>query len=118
MIIGKWKIDQVGSPIDRPGAYWQFESSGGVTLFLNPEGEKNGVIKGEWKVKKVMLRRFIEIKMTDMIGEVEVADQRDMTGTWRIDFLNAQKMGIVRIDCPTCETEGRSYIRRDFVKMK
>jgi hypothetical protein len=120
MVVGKWLIDDVGLPYARPGAYWEFDASGVLTLYLNPKGPKNGVIKGEWKIKKVMLRRYIEITMTEIIGELEEIDAREMTltGTWRIDFLNNREMGIVRIDCPTCETEGKSYLRRDFTKIK
>ncbi|MDR1762020.1 MAG: hypothetical protein LBR55_06180 [Bacteroidales bacterium] len=118
MIVGKWLIDDVGRPNAHTGAYWQFNASGAVTFFLNPKGEKNGFYKGEWKVKKVMLRRYIEIKMTESYGEIESSDQTNLTGTWRIDFLNNREMGIVRIDCPDCPTEGASYIRRDFTKIK
>lgn len=120
MIVGKWLIDDVGLPNARPEAYWEFNGSGGITLHLNPRGEKNGVIKGEWKVKKVMLRRYIEIKLHEIIGELEESDaaQLNLTGKWRIDFLNNREMGIVRVDCPTCPTEGKAYYRRDFTKIK
>ncbi|MDR2962186.1 MAG: hypothetical protein LBU90_00870 [Bacteroidales bacterium] len=118
-VIGKWKIDGVGAPYERPGAYWQFEGNGAITLYLNPENPtNNGVAKGDWKIKKTMTRRFIEIKITETIGEMDPHSPIDMTGKWRIDFLNSREMGIVRVDCPTCPTEGQSYIRRDFVKIR
>lgn len=116
MVIGRWLIDHVGAPSDRPGAYWEFDSGGSVTFYLNPQGEKNGILKGDWKVKKSLLRRYIEIKVTEQVGEIE--SWQDLNGSWRIDFLNNREMGIVRVDCPTCPTEGQSYIRRDFTKMK
>ncbi|MCL2328830.1 MAG: hypothetical protein FWC39_10030 [Bacteroidetes bacterium] len=116
MVVGKWLIDHVGAPSDRRGAYWEFDASGGVTFFFNPEGEKNGFCKGDWKVKKAMLRRYIEIKVTETYGEID--GNSDLTGSWRVDFLNNRKMGLVRVACPTCPTEGESYIRRDFTKMK
>lgn len=118
MIVGKWLVDDVGTYNAQKGAFWEFNGSGGVTFHLSPNADKKGVVKGEWKVKKTMHRRHIEIKIVATVGEIDPTVQVDMSGTWRIDFLNNQEMGIVRIACPTCATEGTSYIRRDFTKIK
>ena len=116
MVIGRWLIDHVGDPADQPGAYWEFDSNGGVTFYLSPQSEKPSIYKGDWKIKKSLLRRFIEIKGVEPFGEAGIYE--DLNGSWRIDFLDNQKMGVVRVDCPTCPSEGQSYIRRDFTKMK